>query len=157
MNKKRFNLTKISVFILLILFLLFNTFVYYTYKTDNVLYYAWEDRPLDGKHIYIIEKNEALWNKDKNKPTIATGSAYIIRVPGESPKHSIVISGKVVGKTDVELEQYIGKKVWINGEYFWGKRLFLSNVTSEFDRNVKTVVAHVKSVKIVNLESSNGH
>lgn len=127
-------------------FLLGCVFIYSKLKSDNVVSWAWETNPLDGKHVYIIEKNNA-FTADKEKQSIPAGISYIMRRPEENNNIYFNISGRAIGKTGVDLIPYLGKEVYIIGEYYEGDILFLTPVSFP-EYMCKSVVVYIKSLTL---------
>ena len=142
MNKKII----ISIVCVALVFLL--SVVYYFWKYDNVVAFATEMYPLDNKHIYTIIKNkEVIGNNDKIDTPY--GVAYVI-IPKGGDSQPPSTNGRAIGKTDMDIKPYLNKEVYIQGDFYDGTPLLLSNQNiPEFLTTGKRAVLYVKSLQLV--------
>ena len=127
------------------LLIIFVAILYYLFKTDNIVYFAYQQYPLDEIHSYILRKN------DESKE-IPSGVTYLIAHENEKDTHfDFGTSGRVVGKTDVDLEKYVNKKIIIEGYHYDGKPLMISTkgVPSYYYEESMAVI-YVKNISIAN-------
>lgn len=123
----------------------------YFLKNDNIVQYASEQFPLDGKRVYFLKKNTGL--KDKNGKTIVpAGTNYVIIVPGSSESwEDFGVNGTTVGSTSIDLQPYVGHTIKIRGYHYDGDTLILphaENLPSYYGKS--WAVIHVNSIEIVN-------
>lgn len=86
---------------------------------DDPLVQASQERPLDGKHSYVILKTD-----------MGTGSEpfwLAIVYPGESAA-AATLAFRRIGESQVDLLQYVNKEIFITGRYYVGEPLALGKV-----------------------------
>jgi hypothetical protein len=150
MSKHKNNLMdRFFLSIAVAVILLICTFTIYLLKIDNIVYWASEDNPLDNKHSYVIKKNDGAYSKN-GEPIIPAGITYVVVRSGEvADSISLGTSGKTVGKTDVDLEPYVGKEVYIIGEYYDGRILFISSQhVPDYLLEAKQAVIYIKALRL---------
>jgi hypothetical protein len=117
---------------------------------DNVAHYAQESDPLDGKSTFVIQKNDGQMS-NTGEVLIPTAITYLVVRPEETNlSHPIGTTGKVVGKTEVGLDPFIGKEVRIVGDYYDGHMMFLSTQgVPDHLLKSKMAVIHIEQIQPV--------
>lgn len=92
---------------------------------DNLLTQATRIYPLGNGNPYIIVKTDGTGTNNISTPYI-----YAIIKPNESIS-SASLSWRRIGQSAVKLDQYINKKVYINGEYYMGIPLFIQKPNND--------------------------
>jgi hypothetical protein len=116
-------------------------------KGDTITSYASESDPLNGSKVYVIRPNDGQADID-GKVLIPANVTFVVLRPDElSQKFPIGTTGKVVGRSDVDLDQYLNKEVYIYGDYYDGPMMFSSTQGIPDDiLSSKMAVIHVKKI-----------
>ena len=142
---------KIGLFTSIIIFLLLVAlgvgFAFYIKKTDNIVYWASEIYPLGSSQKYIIQVNDEVKNTD-GTIDLPAGLFYTFILPGET-QQSPYVSGRQISTTLVDLNQYLGKEVYIQGHFTESIPLFLKreNIPEYFVTSQRATL-NIQSVKI---------
>lgn len=114
MKKTRFVILVIIFF--LVGYLVIDQWLSYE---DNPLTQAKRIYPLGNGNPYIIVKTDGTGAEKITIPYI-----YAIIKPNET-LNSASLSWRRIGQSAINLDQYIGKKVYIKGEYYMGMPFFI--------------------------------
>jgi hypothetical protein len=113
---------------------------------DSPLGWAKEDYPLGEQKVYILQKNPHVVSEDE--PPLSEGAFYFIARPDDK-EFQYASSGRQIGKTDVDLEPFIGQRVHIWGRHYNGAVLLLKDtqLPSVLTGSQKAVI-HVERVEL---------
>lgn len=140
-------MNKTTFFVLIIGFLGFSFPIAYSLNRDNLASYASKMYPLDEKHIYTIVKNNK-WLGEGNQVDTPAGVAYVI-VPKTGEIQPPSTNGRAIGKTDINLEPYLNKEVYINGEFYEGSPMFLTTKNiPDILLHSQRAVLHIRSLRL---------
>lgn len=122
-------------------------FLVYFFTQDNLATYASTMYPLDEKHVYTIMKNNQELG-DGNQVDTPAGVAYVI-VPKDGQIQPPTTNGRAIGKTDINLEPYLNKEVYINGEFYEGSPMFLTTKNiPDILLHYQRAVLHIRSLRL---------
>jgi hypothetical protein len=85
---------------------------------DNPVVYAQGNYPLGQKQVYIIELNKGEVDENGNS-ILEENMFYTFRKPDEDRQYPY-LSGRHIGRTKVNLDEYLGKNVYIDGYFSMG-------------------------------------
>ncbi len=137
-------MNKSVIYFLLIIFVLGVLYVYYFLKTDTIVFHASQQYLFGKEQIYVLKQNDG-------NDQIPAGITYVIVNPDQKDTHiDFGISGTVVGKTDVDLVPYVGKRVQIEGYHYDGRPLLLTTKgLPEQYMTSNMAVIHIKKIKSI--------
>lgn len=111
---------------------------------DNPVVWAKGMYPLGNKQAYIIELNKG--EVDESGDTILPENMfYTFRMPNEE-KQQPYLSGRHIGQSKIDLNDYLGKKVYIDGNFSMGVPTILK------DENIPEYLIR-EDKAILNIES----
>lgn len=122
-------------------------YIYLGIFVDNPVAYARGNYPLGEKQIYIIELNHA--EVDERGGTILEANMfYTFRKPDEEKQYPY-LSGRHIGFSKVNLNDYLGRKVYINGYFSMGLPIILKNNNiPEFLVREEKVILNIDSLQL---------
>ena len=100
-------------------------------ETDSPITWANEAYPINNRsNKYIIEKNKDMLD-DKNNVVIPSNIFYFIRPVNQidDTTWAANLSGRQIGSTSVDLSDYEGKEVYIDGEFYKGEIMFITDLS----------------------------
>jgi hypothetical protein len=111
------------IFVFFIGYVVINTWLNYE---DNSLTQAKREHKFGKTTPYIIVKTDSSGALvEKNPPLV-----YAIIEPKE-PKSSAGLSWRRIGQSKIDLEKYVNKQVFIDGEYYEGTPLLINRPTND--------------------------
>lgn len=124
--------------------------IWWNTPQNELVTWAREMYPLNGKKEYILRKNSDNFADEENK--VPAGVFYYLEVPGEpEPEMQQMVSGRKIGSTDIDLTNYEGKKIKLDGYHYLGVPLFLrpENEVPMSLRSRNQAVIHLYTVNSV--------
>jgi hypothetical protein len=139
---KKIYLLFAILFAILIGYLAFNKWLDYE---DNPMTLARRYHTFGNSKIYIIVKTDSSGaTVEQNLPLV-----YAIIEPSES-KSSAGLSWRRIGKSSVDLEKYVDKQVYIDGEYYEGTPLLINKPDEDrYGVLLTQPVIEVKSITLI--------
>ncbi|MCJ7739794.1 hypothetical protein MUP32_00560 [Candidatus Microgenomates bacterium] len=119
---------RIIIFIIVLLLIIIGYFLFNNWLDfeDSPLTRAERTHPLDNNHPYIIIKTDSSGAQEEKNPPIV----YAIIEPNE-PHTAGSLSERRIGQSRVNLEEYVNKQVYIDGEYYEGQPLLLREIQQD--------------------------
>lgn len=139
-----------------ILFLIFGicTFSYLAFYTylgifeDNAVVYARGNYLLEEKQVYIIELNHAEVD-EKGNPILEANMFFTFRKLGEEKQYPY-LSGRHIGSSKIDLNNYLGKRVYISGYFSMGLPIILKDKNiPEFLIRDEKVILNIDALRLV--------
>lgn len=121
---------------------------------DNILYYYRRKIPLGTREIYYIKTNEKL-TTSTGYVKLEHGKYYYIQPVGVN-QSTQYLDGYQVGSTEVDLEDYLGKSVYIIGKHYIGHPMERKPATKKLLRTNRDIykpnspVIHIENIYLSN-------
>lgn len=104
-------------------YLAYFIFTQWLYFSGDPLTQARAMYPLGKDYAYVIVKT------DSSGATVEKDVPYVYAIiTTDEPKSSAGLSWRRIGKTNINLEPYLNKPVYINGRYYMGTPMLLNEV-----------------------------
>ncbi|MDO8741563.1 MAG: hypothetical protein Q7J11_00270, partial [Candidatus Roizmanbacteria bacterium] len=120
---KLFQMKKLKIIFMIIILVAIGYFVFMKWVgySENPLTQAVIAHKFGSKVPYIIIKTDSSGASVEKSPPLV----YVVILPGELNSAG-ALSGRRIGQSKVDLEKYINKKVYIDGEYYEGTPLLIN-------------------------------
>jgi hypothetical protein len=139
------KLLKITLTLAFVIILAGLGYYYYLTQLDQQILWANKDLPLGESQSYIIQPNEQVICFDGS---ICKEGGFVYTIIKSDKQQLLEMPGRIVGSSQVPLDQYLGKPVHIAGSFKRGKPMLIQyeNVPEFFTYDL--VVLDIVSVKL---------